>query len=279
MDDDDVMMEFTLPQCLRDQSVIDFIQAERIVWKCSTMDEIENKPDKKCLVIENDNDDSDSDLGNSEEKISKIKRIKYPLEQRSLIIGIFEGYECKKEAMLRINQMKGCEGLEKRKILRWISSKSNFTMGRPISEEFEAEVIKECKTNNKDGSTLHKYIKKCATVVLNREYWDEDSQSYIQKWLNDTRTRNLQFTSRWIKGFLTRSGKKNNISLSSSSDNDGITSMLNSSLSSDYLSTSDERCYIDTSALSNTASSSTDLVLTPRGHTHKPSDYLNLDLS
>ena len=190
------------------QYFIDVIQAERIKLNCSSMDDgVKSCENDKCIILETDDDD-DSVLECSNVKKKKTSRLKYSAEQRSLAIEIYDKFDCKKEAMLRINQMKGFEALEKRKILRWKNSKSNFTMGRPISEEFEAEVMKECKSSNKNGSTsLHNHIKACAKTVLNREYWNEEVHSYTQKWLKDTRTRSLLFTSRWIMGLLARSGK------------------------------------------------------------------------
>jgi hypothetical protein len=131
--------------------------------------------------------------------------------------------------MKAINQIHGFESIYKRKIERWkLSSKP---MGRPVSREFENEVITEYaeywkknynNKNSSSSSTSNYYsfctsgakpyisnsvLKKCALAVFDRDYWDEKSNAYIKKWHIDKLTSKLCFSNRWITGLLMRSNK------------------------------------------------------------------------
>jgi len=44
--------------------------------------------------------------------------------------------------------------------------------------------------------------------VLNKDYWDADTSSYVKKWKLDKRTCNLQFNNKWVSGLLRRSTMK-----------------------------------------------------------------------
>jgi hypothetical protein len=106
------------------QYVLDIIKSERIRLKCSSIDEIEesnNSTKGINLVTNNDyNDDNDVDVddrasinSNVNVKSSKAPRLKFTAEQRSLAIGIYDNYDCKREAMRTINEMKGFEAENK----------------------------------------------------------------------------------------------------------------------------------------------------------------------
>jgi hypothetical protein len=79
-------------------------------------------------------------------------------------------------------------------------------MGRPISQEFESEVLDEYKRLFPPLTELSRHsLRVCGHRVLNREYANADSGVMEQKWLKDPLTRSLQFTDRWITGILKRS--------------------------------------------------------------------------
>ena len=78
-------------------------------------------------------------------------------------------------------------------------------MGRPISQEFESEVLDEYKRHFPPHTELSRdYLRVCGHRVLNREYVNADTGVMKQKWLEDSRTRKLKFTYKWFKGILTR---------------------------------------------------------------------------
>ena len=89
--------------------------------------------------------------------------------------------------------------------------------GRPISEEFEQEVLAECEKSaasnkKKVSSTANKYpynfVRECAARVFDREYWDENDLSFVKKWHMDPCTSKLQLTNKWVVGLLRRDLKK-----------------------------------------------------------------------
>lgn len=194
--------------------VLDIIKSERVRLKCSSIDEIEesNNSTKGVILVKNndyneddDHDDLDVDEkasinSNVNVKSSKVPRLKFTAEQRSLAIGIYDYYNCKREAMRKINEMKGFEALRSRRINHWKTC--NFGMGRPISDKFEEEVMKEYQINRSD------HIVTCAERVKRRGYWDDEKQAYIQKWLLNKHTCQLKFTNRWVSAFRERAKKR-----------------------------------------------------------------------
>jgi hypothetical protein len=134
--------------------------------------------------------------------------------------------------------------------------------GRPRStcDEFEEDVIAECEsslnsysscfdreTSSLSSSNEYTYalVKKCAAAVMEKEYWDEGSHSFVKKWQLNRTTSRLRFTNKWVQGVqlrrqLLKNKKKTSggeLSLSSS-DGDVTTcsqssSTCNSATSSD----------------------------------------------
>ena len=194
------------------QYVLDIIKSERMRLKCSSIDEMEesnNSTKGVILVTNNDYNNNDDDVdvddrasinSNANVKSSKAPRLKFTAEQRSLAIGIYDNYDCKREAMRKINEMKGFEALRSRRINHWKTS--NFRMGRPISDQFEEEVIKEHQSNRSD------HVASCAERVKRRGYWDDEQQTFIQKWLLNKHTCQLKFTNRWVSAFRERAKKR-----------------------------------------------------------------------
>jgi len=88
------------------------------------------------------------------------------------------------------------------------------TRGRPKCDEFEDEVFAECERShlNKSNNTRKKrdnyysylHVKTCATTVMNTEYWDESSSSFVKKWQLNRTTNKLRFTNKWVYGVLRR---------------------------------------------------------------------------
>jgi len=96
---------------------------------------------------------------------------------------------------------------------------TNSSRGRPVCEEFEEEVIAECESSlesncfkRKRASSGNDYsyaqVKQCAAIVMDKEYWDEGSRSFVKKWQLNRRTCSLSFTNKWVCGMLRRYSKK-----------------------------------------------------------------------
>jgi hypothetical protein len=144
---------------------------------------------------------------------------------------------------MKLNILKNIPGLEnmyERKIKRWKSSTK--TMGKPVSQEFEDEVYEEYLKLNEDNSNDISFanvstvnLKQCGIQVLHREYWDVTTNQMIKKWHNNPHTTALQFTNKWVAGFIRRRRMK--LELLSSSPNIS-TPFLNTTFSSSTDSTS-----------------------------------------
>jgi hypothetical protein len=161
--------------------------------------------------------DSENDISvvdkNSSKSImisSKTKRRAYLVSEQREIINIYDSFVNKTDAIKHIKSMNGYHEIYERKIKRWKSS--NKIMGKPISQEFENEILEECIQENANfinNIVMNKKlesrrIKKNAMKIFDREYYSHKFNQLIQKWHYDNRTYNLQFTSKWIKGFLKR---------------------------------------------------------------------------
>jgi len=178
-------------------------------------------------IVESKSNDSTSDSEASQTKLEirsgidptqgsitdvKRKRPKYSDDEQKRVIQIYDSFSCKLTAMKAINEIRGYENIYKRKIERW--KRSSKSMGRPVSREFENEVIQEYRHafSNLSGQMMSQYVtnsslKKCALIVFDREYWDDKTKTFVKKWHLDKLTCNLCFTSKWISGVLKRSTK------------------------------------------------------------------------
>jgi hypothetical protein len=161
---------------------------------------------------DSDNNISVVDKNNSKSAMisSKTKRRAYLVSEQREIISIYDSFVNKTDAIKHIKSMNGYHEIYERKIKRWKSS--NKIMGKPISQEFENEILKECIQENsnflnnivKNKKFESQRIKRNAMKIFDREYFSHKFNQLIQKWHYDNRTYNLQFTSKWIKGFLKR---------------------------------------------------------------------------
>jgi len=148
------------------------------------------------------------------------KRAKFQPNEQKAIIDIYDKYTDKAIAMRILKSIPGLENMYERKIKRWKSSTK--TMGKPVSQEFEDEVYDEYLKLNEDNtsndisfanvSTVN--LKQCGIQVLHREYWDVTTNQMIKKWHNNPHTTTLQFTNKWVAGFIRRRRMK--LELSSS---------------------------------------------------------------
>lgn len=178
---------------------------------------------------------------------ARQRRRKYTLDEQHHIINIYDTHECKTEAMHKINSIEGFEHVYERKIKRWKHCSAK-PMGRPVSQEFEEEVLQEYVSavakidwTSRNCPFSYSKLKQCATKVFDREYEDSIADgvvTYHKKWLKDSRTRNLQFTSRWITGMIRRASIRERISM----DTMGLTSR---SYPTDYKSKSYSHSSVD----------------------------------
>ena len=145
-------------------------------------------------------------------KISFRPRI-LSITERRAIVELYDKTSCKVTAMNLINSMPDCDQIKERRIKRWKKYGMFKIPGRPLSVDFEEEVIAECeRTQSKDMPSLNMYpydvVKECAMKVFNKDYWDESTSSFIKKWHHDKKTCKLQFSNRWVLGLFQRAAKR-----------------------------------------------------------------------
>ena len=51
-------------------------------------------------------------------------------------------------------------------------------------------------------------VKNCAVAIWNKDYWDEESASFLKKWRTNRTTARLAFTNKWVYGLLRRQQAK-----------------------------------------------------------------------
>ena len=143
---------------------------------------------------------------------SKVPQL--TIVQRNSLLHIYNRMNCKITAMNQIRSIKGFENITESMIGEWVVLRTSKNPGRPICEEFEEEVMKECeKTYDnvneiKRGSTANNYsyyqIRACAIKVWDRYYYDNKSGIHTKKWELNKRTNKLRFTNKWVLGVLRR---------------------------------------------------------------------------
>jgi len=155
---------------------------------------------------------------NDSKQKTSLKSNAYNVDQRNAVLHIYNTLGCNEGAIKVIKSLDGYEDLNERRIKRWMKKPDIKNPGRPISEEFEDEVIAECdlsashKKKNKSSTTSNRYcynlVKECALKVFNREYWNVQESSFIKKWHTDPHTSKLHFSNKWVLGVLQRDLKK-----------------------------------------------------------------------
>ena len=140
----------------------------------------------------------------------------YTNTDRKNVVDFYEQHDCKVTALKLIRANAGYETLTERKIHRWMNALGiKKSAGRPVCDQFEAEVLAECDKcaqQQSESTYSHRYsyafVRECGHRVLNNYYWDEDSSTCSKKWLLDKRTRHLKLTNKWVSGLLRRSSAK-----------------------------------------------------------------------
>lgn len=158
---------------------------------------------------------TDAVSNQSEVAFKKSSPQNFTESERRSIVQLYDLFDCKATSMSVIHSIDGYETIPERKVKRWkigIEEIVPRVPGKPISLEFEQEVMMECqKTDSKEfkkSSATNGYtyslVRLCALQVMNRDYWDADSSSFVQKWRRDKRTCGLLFTNKWVSGVLRR---------------------------------------------------------------------------
>jgi len=124
-------------------------------------------------------DDNNINNNNNNEKISTRTLTS---DQRKAVLELYDQFKCKTSALQVIKSINGFQDVNERKIKRWKKQATVICPGRPISDEFEMEVLKECervsrlfKVKRVSTSNIYTYslVKYCANEVLSKEFWDD----------------------------------------------------------------------------------------------------------
>ena len=149
--------------------------------------------------------------------MSTVGRKLFSLAERKVLVSIYDSTDDKITAMKLVNDatQNGEQIITERRIKRWKKSGNLKIPGRPLSVEFEEEVIAECeRIQSKESSSVslstctHEFIKMCAINVFNKDYWDDESSSFIKIWHHDKKTCKLRFSNRWVIGLMQRMSKR-----------------------------------------------------------------------
>lgn len=183
------------------------------------------------MIKESSTQEEKESIDDDKKNSSSIKSVtpysNYSIDEKKSIVTLYNNFTCKLMALKFIQSIEGYEKLNVRRIKRWQKQTTLKSPGRPISEEFEDEVLLECKQspkNIKKIKTVNMYpyalIKECAKIVLNKEYCDNSTGIYTKKWLHDSRTNKLKFTNKWILGVIQRGFKKSQLATSVKEEDD-----------------------------------------------------------
>lgn len=166
-----------------------------------------------------------------ESTVSQIKarRRKYSYMDVAQILKLASMFSHVTGAVRVINKLLGYENVTTTMITRWrrrfkeggegMKSNSNKTrkfMGRPVDRQFEQEVWDECifsYVNDKKESVIlancaysYEVIRQCAKIVQGRTYKATTTRDgvYVKKWMENTKTKDLKFSNKWIWRALRR---------------------------------------------------------------------------
>jgi hypothetical protein len=87
-------------------------------------------------------DDNNINNNNNNEKISTRTLTS---DHRKAVLEHYDQFKCKTSALQVIKSINGFQDVNERKIKRWKKQATVICPGRPISDEFEMEVLKECE--------------------------------------------------------------------------------------------------------------------------------------
>ena len=139
----------------------------------------------------------------------------FSIAERKVLVDLYDSTDDKTTAMSLVNATQNGEQIiTERRIKRWKKSGMLKIPGRPLSVEFEEEVIAECeRTQSKESSSSvciypYEFVRVCAINVFNKDYWDDESSSFIKRWHHDKKTCKLRFSNRWVLGLMQRMSKR-----------------------------------------------------------------------
>jgi len=115
-------------------------------------------------------------------------------------------------ALVVLKSIEGFESITEMMIKNWMPVGTVINRGRPRCEEFEEEVMAECeravdpkrKRLSSANDFSYELVRKSANLLMDKEYCDKESGSYVKKWRVNKTTRRLCFTNKWILGVLRR---------------------------------------------------------------------------
>jgi len=164
-------------------------------------------------------------------EILTSKRRKYTDKEKLKILQVYDEYKNSGSKPIQcLNAIPGYESITPSMISKWKRGRSmngKKRTGRPVSKEFEREVLEECvifkmvtemdKVKDEEekeqvekmvvvanAAYSYQVLKNCAHNVRNRLYYDEVSRQRTAKWKLDARTAKLKFSNCWVFKFLRR---------------------------------------------------------------------------
>jgi hypothetical protein len=185
------------------------------------------------------------EAGTTSTNSTRVRARKFTPEQIERIISLYDSCENKTTALGIINAIDGFQKVDRAMIFRFKKKPKvkSESLGRPVSQEFEREILAECakifdmmKNEQREEFKADPYaaysyavIKECARYVMEREYWDEEKQDMVEKWKIHPLTKNLQFSNMWVCGMLKRNKverRHNSSGASGSNGSSGSTNIL-----------------------------------------------------
>jgi len=109
-------------------------------------------------------------------------------------------------------------------------------------------------------------VKNCAVAIWNKDYWDEESASFLKKWRKNRTTARLAFTNKWVYGLLRRQQAKR-VSLPADTPHaivKAATAAASASKQANNTSQATTSTTTQATSSSSTTSSSTSSTITPK---------------
>jgi hypothetical protein len=109
-------------------------------------------------------------------------------------------------------------------------------------------------------------VKNCAVAIWNKDYWDEESASFLKKWRTNRTTARLAFTNKWVYGLLRRQQAKR-VSLPADTPHaivKAATAAASASKQANNTSQATTSTTTQATSSSSTTSSSTSSTITPK---------------
>lgn len=163
--------------------------------------------------------------------LSKNKRRHYTKEQKDDMLAL--AASCAEEGMSTnaaikyLNTIPGYEKVTRKMIREWKLNRFPAPRGRKVSHEFETEVIAEIlaitglDVTNPDCNIKEisfDDVRRAAINVRDRNFADVG-----QKWLTDPKTKDLHFSSNWVRKLLARASRSSTIQDKGENNNQNLT--------------------------------------------------------